>query len=133
MNEGTHRLEVPRKRCPKDAREQFTALQRSHHEPALPVTAASPPYACRPMLAVYGVYDIRRLDLPFSQVLETGRREHQRPVNPGARHTGMVCNSGFPVNDEGVVRLGGIEPPTLRLEVLRSFAAFHPWSRQFSS
>jgi hypothetical protein len=34
-------------------------------------------------------------------VLETGRRENQRPVNPGARHTGMVCNPGFLGNPYG--------------------------------
>ena len=45
------------------------------------------------MSTVHGVHDIRRLNIPFCQVLETGRRENQRPVNPGARHTEMVYKS----------------------------------------
>ena len=77
---------------PKDARQQFATLQRSHHEPALPAASTGPAYPSPTVLTVHGVRNLHRLDIPFRQVLETRLTEHQRPVNAGAKHTGMVCN-----------------------------------------
>ena len=101
--------------------------QRCRSPRPAPRTRAGP---CWPL---YGVYDVRCLNLSFCQVFETGRREHQRPVHRGARHTEMVCNSGCPVNSAELVRLGGIEPPTLGLEVLGPFGAFCLWIRTLNS
>ena len=123
-DEHAHCLEVPRQRYPKDARQQLAAFQRSYHEPSPPSTSTGSTYTGRPVLAVHGIHNVSSLEMPLCQMLETGRCEHQRPVQPSTRHTGMVCNSEFRVNDEGLVRLGGIEPPTLGLEVPPLFETF---------
>jgi hypothetical protein len=86
-HERTFRVEVPRKRCPEHARQQFIAFQWSDGESALPGTPTRPAHTCRSVSPVHSVNDIRRRYIPFCQMLETGRRENQRPVNPGARHT----------------------------------------------
>ena len=49
------------------------------------------------MSTVNGVHDISGLNIPLCQMVETGRREDQRPVNLAAWHTEMVCNSGLSV------------------------------------
>jgi len=49
------------------------------------------------MSTVNGVHDIRDLNISLCQMVETGGREDQRPVDLAARHTEMVCNSGLSV------------------------------------
>lgn len=90
-DERTFRIEVPRKRCPEHARQEFTPVQWSDHKPTLPDTPPRPAYACRSMPAVHGVHNVPCLNIPFCKVLKTGCRENQRPVNPDAEHTIMVC------------------------------------------
>jgi len=49
------------------------------------------------MSTVNGVHDIRGVNISLCQMVETGGREDQRPVDLAARHTEMVCNSGLSV------------------------------------
>ena len=85
------RVQVPRPRCPKHARQEFAAVQRRDHEPAFPSAATSAAYPCRAVPAIHRACNIRCLDIALCQVLQTGRREDQRPVGAGTSHTTMVC------------------------------------------
>src|SRR5467141_1240007 len=49
------------------------------------------------MSTVNRVHNIRGLNISLCQMVETGGREDQRPVDLAARHTEMVCNSGLSV------------------------------------
>ena len=102
-------MKIPRQRCSEHACYELTAIQWSHHEPTLPDAPPRPAYACRSMPAVHGIHDVHCLDVPLCQVLKTGRREHERPVNPGAKHTRMVCTRGC------AVKWLGWEPPGVGL------------------
>ena len=80
-------VQVPYQRRPEHACQEFAVLEWSDDEPTFTSTTTCAAHTRGSMSTVNGVRDISGLNIPLCQMVETGRREDQRPVDLAARHT----------------------------------------------
>jgi len=76
------------------AGKQFASRARRHHEPAFILPAPTVPYPDRSVPAKDSIRNVVRIDSTLSEVLKAVVREDERPIQPRARHTTMVCILG---------------------------------------